>query len=380
MWNGIKLVSDDSHFEGSPDQWRDHVDASFREWVPTVVDLPGGGQGWQMPGKGKELPPIPLGLNVGAGRGWENLKTSGISYHDEYNVGMGDAAQRLAEMDKDGIDAEVVYPPVAGKRALDGFIPGEAYIAIAEGYNNWLSEVYTAAAPDRILGLAILPHTNVDDAVAELRRVATLPGIRAIALQSWPNGGGHPRPEDDKFWAVAEELGMPLTFHFSFGATADERPNEFEGNWAPASTLLTRVDTNARTAFCCTQLIVNRVLDKFPKLRFSIAECGASWMPAYAMQADTNYTRHRHHAKIELNHEPSWYIKRHFLFGMQDDDLAIRIRPEIGVEAMSWGTDFPHVATDYPHTGALLDRMFDGVPEEDARKILGGNLAAHLKL
>lgn len=90
--------------------------------------------------------------------------------------------------------------------------------------------------------------------------------------------------------------------------------------------------------------------------------------------------RHRHHAKIELDHEPSWYIKRHFLFGMQDDDLAVRIRHECGVEAITWGTDFPHVATDYPHTGALLDRMFDGVPEEDARKILGGNLAAHLKL
>jgi predicted TIM-barrel fold metal-dependent hydrolase len=47
---------------------------------------------------------------------------------------------------------------------------------------------------------------------------------------------------------------------------------------------------------------------------------------------------------------------------------------------MNWGTDFPHVASDWPHTGALLDRMFDGVPEDDARTILGGNLAAHLKL
>ena len=85
-------------------------------------------------------------------------------------------------------------------------------------------------------------------------------------------------------------------------------------------------------------------------------------------------------AGVELAHEPSWYIKNHFLFGMQDDLVAIRIRDEIGVKAMTWGTDFPHVASDWPHTGALLDKMFDGVPTEDARAILGGNLSKHLKL
>jgi hypothetical protein len=108
---------------------------------------------------------------------------------------------------------------------------------------------------------------------------------------------------------------LTQTFHFSFGEAMDERPPQQEGNWAPVSTLLTRVNTHAGTAF-----------------------------------------------------------------GMQDDDLAVRIRHEIGIESMTWGTDFPHVASDWPHTTALIDRMFDGVPEEDARKILGGNLAAHLKL
>ncbi|MGE3442650.1 MAG: amidohydrolase family protein [Acidimicrobiia bacterium] len=380
MWHDIRLVSDDSHFEGSPDLWRPYVDAEFREWVPKVVKLPNGGDAWQMPGKGAEEPPIPLGLNLASGRAWTELKTSGISYSDAMNVGMGDAAQRLAEMDRDGIDAEVVYAPVAGKRSLHGYLPREAYIAVTRGYNDWLSQEYTAADPDRLLGLAILPNTNVDDAVDELRRVATMPGIRAIALANWPNGGGHPRPEDDRFWAVADELGMPLTFHFSFGDCKDERPAQQQGNWAPISTLLTRVDTNAGTAFCCTQIIVNGIFDRYPNLRFSIGECGASWVPAYAMQADTNYHRHRFHAGIELAHEPSWYVKRHFLFGMQDDTVAIRIRNEIGVQSMTWGTDFPHVASDWPHTGALLDKMFDGVPTEDARAILGGNLSKHLKL
>ena len=56
------------------------------------------------------------------------------------------------------------------------------------------------------------------------------------------------------------------------------------------------------------------------------------------------------------------------MFGMQDDDLAVRIRHEIGVEAMTWGTDFPHVAANWPDSLNLVERMVGGVPDEDARK------------
>lgn len=101
-----------------------------------------------------------------------------------------------------------------------------------------------------------------------------MPGIRAVALQSWPNGGGHPRPEDDIFWAATAGMGVPLTFHFSFGAYQDEKPAQQEGNWPPVSTLLTRVDTNAGTAVCCTRIIGGGVFDRFASLRFSIAEFG----------------------------------------------------------------------------------------------------------
>ena len=149
-----EIVSTDSHLEVSPDSWRPFVDREFQDYAPKVVKLPNGGDAWLMPGKAN---PVPLGLNFSAGRGWENLKTSGLSYADGL-VGAGDGKQRLREMDQDGVDAEILFPAVSGQRTLDiGAMPAEAYVAIARGYNDWLSQEFTAEDRDRLLGLAILP-------------------------------------------------------------------------------------------------------------------------------------------------------------------------------------------------------------------------------
>ena len=369
-----RLVSADSHLEVSPDRWRPFVDPEFQKFVPQVVQLDNGGDAWKMPNS-EDL--IPLGLNYSAGRGWENLRTSGISY-SENPPGSGDAAQRLAEMDRDGVYAEILFPAIAGQRGLDSCdLPAEAYVALARGYNDWLSEEYTAAAPDRLLGSAILPVTDVKDTVEELRRVATMPGIRTVVLHQWPNGLPHPSEEDDAFWAEVVALGVPLSVHVSFGG--GERFDPRSGlNTAQPAKLLSR--TGGTTGYCMTQLITTGVLDRHPDLRIAYAESGAGWVPYYKEQADTNYKRHRHWAGLELPHEPSWYVDKHFRFGIQDDYVSIRWRGDIGVDRIMWASDFPHVSTDWPNTAPLLDELFDGVPDDEVQRMVAGNAIDFYKL
>jgi predicted TIM-barrel fold metal-dependent hydrolase len=373
-----RYVSVDSHLEVSPDQWRGFVDPEFQDSVPRVVKLDNGGDAWKLPGEG---PLVPLGLNFSAGRGWPNLKPTGISYAEGL-VGAGDARQRLAEMDRDGIDAEILFPAISGQRALAGRVSAPAYAALARGYNDWLSKEFCAADPDRLLGAAILPVTDLEDSIAELRRVSRMPGIRTVVLHAWPNGSGAPRPEDDRFWQAALDLGMPLSAHVSFGegAEGERRAAASQGNlnFAPPAALLTRGVGD--TGYVITQLILAGVLDRFPSLRLAIAECGASWVPFYAEQADSNYMRHRYWAKLELPHPPSWYVRRHFLFGIQDDFHAVKYRADIGVENIAWSTDFPHVATDWPDSLALVEKLFAGVPESERRRMTCDNAVEFYKL
>lgn len=378
-----RYISADSHLEVSPDQWRPHVDARFHEWTPRVVKHESGGDAWIMPGKSQ---PVAVGLNVAAGfargKDWDRLRISGISYADN-PAGTGNGEQRIKEMDVDNIDAEILFPAVSGQRTLDdGAMPRDAYIGIIEGYNNWLSKEFCAVDYDRLLGCALLPITGVDDATAELYRVAKLPGIRTVVLHQWPNGGPTPKPEDRKFWAAAVETGVPLSAHISFGGgrAADLPPKDAPvGNWAPHNVLLTRVDAQGGS-YAATQLITSRVFDEFPTLRFAFAETGASWVPFYMEAADSNYMRHGPQAKIKLDHEPSWYIKRKFLWGIQDDTFSIKYRHDIGVENIAWATDFPHAACDWPLSMPLVEKMFAGVPAEEKYKICAGNAIEFYKL
>jgi predicted TIM-barrel fold metal-dependent hydrolase len=58
-----------------------------------------------------------------------------------------------------------------------------------------------------------------------------------------------------------------------------------------------------------------------------------------------------------------------------EDDLGVKLRGEIGVDTMLWGSDFPHAESTWPKSREFLDRIFAGTPEDDVRKITYGNAA-----
>ncbi|MGE0387957.1 MAG: amidohydrolase family protein [Gammaproteobacteria bacterium] len=372
-----EIVSTDSHLEVSPDMWRPYVAKEYHQFTPQVVKLDNGGDAWLMPGKNV---PVPLGLNFSAGRGWKNLKYTGISY-SEGLVGAGDSAQRLKEMDQDGMDAEFLFPAVSGQRTLDSAaIPREAYCALAHGYNEWLSD-FCKADPDRLLGGAILPTTTIDDAIAELRHAASLPGIRGVVLHQWPNGSGAPDPSDDKFWALALELKMPLTSHISFGQqqAADKMVPDVPGltNFAPINAMLTK---GLPLAYTPMQMITAGVFDRFPDLRMFFAEIAIGWVPHFIERSDDEYQRHRYWANIDLKHEPSYYIRKHFSWGMWIDKVGLALRDMIGVDNIQWSTDFPHVVTDWPNSRALIEREFKDIPADEKRRIICDNAVRYFRL
>lgn len=380
-----EVVSTDSHLEVSPDQWRPFVDKEFQDWAPKVVKLPTGGDAWLMPGKSQ---PVPLGLNFSAGLGWENLKTTGLSYSDGL-VGAGDAKQRLTEMDQDGVDAELLFPAVSGQRTLDAAaIPPEAYVALARGYNTWLSQEYTAEDTDRLLGLAILPCSTVEDAIAELERIATMPGIRGVVMHQWPNGKPYPvADEDDKFWKRAIELDVPLTAHVSLGGGLEAETKALAEaaasgvslmNFAPMTRMLSKTVTHGSQVI---QFIQNGYFDRFPELQVFFAESQIGWIPEFKEDADENWNRHKFWSGADSwAHEPSWYVDNHTHWGFQVDRFGVKVRHDIGVDRIQWSTDFPHVQCDWPDSRKIIAEQFKDVPADEKRKIICDNAVKYFRL
>ena len=52
---------------------------------------------------------------------------------------------------------------------------------------------------------------------------------------------------------------------------------------------------------------------------------------------------------------------------------GIKLRDEIGVANLMWEADYPHVASYYPNSWVAVERVLDGVPEDDRRKLLYEN-------
>jgi predicted TIM-barrel fold metal-dependent hydrolase len=383
------VISADAHIEAPPSAWTDRLPKDMRAEAPQVVALEDGGDGVKI----GDAAPAPLGLQVTGGQRYSEFRTSGRSFADGL-PGTGGPEQRVAEQKEDGTDGEVLFSAVVAS-ALRKSKDDNVLCAIATAYNGWLSE-YCSVAPERLLGVALLPPTNARDAAAEAERVAALPGIRGVQLLTFPNGGAWATYGDETFWQTVSDLDLPVIAHHNFGGQdhgkahplpgqkGESKALEIEGavDLATFAWLLT-CDLPMPTIPILTieQLFLGGVLDRYPKLRFHFAETGIGWLPYWLEQMDDRYERHRHWAGVgPLSRRPSDYVRDHFTFSFQEDHAGVALRHSIGIDNICWASDFPHSVSDWPFSRETRERQFKGVPDQDRRKMEALNIAAQLGL
>ena len=105
--------------------------------------------------------PITFGMNACAGMAPEEMR--GWMRFEEIRAGGYDPAVRLEELDRDGVDAEVLYPTPRLNQAIVANHDVEYHEAMVRAYNDWLSE-YVEHAPERFGGLAVIPNRGVESA------------------------------------------------------------------------------------------------------------------------------------------------------------------------------------------------------------------------
>jgi predicted TIM-barrel fold metal-dependent hydrolase len=338
------------------------------------VRLDTGGDAWVLP---NSPAPVPLGTNFAAGI--PRARWNGPVSYEENPPGSGDGHQRVAEMDRDGVWAEIEYPAVQGQRSFHNLVPRDAYVAVVRGYNDWLSEEHTAVAPERLLGVGLLPATTLEDALEEYYRLASMPGIYSAILHHWPNGGPSPAPEDDTFWQATLEVGFPVSVHVGLGARTSDQARLPKGHFNNVTAIGT-LRGGSYTQWSIVQLILFGVFDRFPDLQLYFAESGVAWVGAWMEHVDNSYLRNRDWTGYNFPQLPSEYVRQRCLFGFQDERYGVLHREEVGVENLLWANDFPHAAGDWPESKRVIGRLLEDVPERDVRAILHDNAARYFKL
>src|SRR5205814_8715735 len=283
MAREYNLMSADGHLEVPPERWVHRVPEKYRDRAPHTVHLPDGGDALMIEGQ----PLLEANfLDLRAGRAEGTWQPFGLKVADA--AGTGSPEQRVKEQDQDGMDAEVLFAAmVAGPVFWRNIAHDEVYKAVIRGYNDWLAEEYCAVAPDRLIGMGVIPITNVDDAIAEMKHCKKL-GLKGVLLGALPSAKGYPTPEDDKFWAATVDMEMPVTVHVQFYRTGPRATQPTFKYPKEDPVIMQRLRRPFLEWLCnfglapsvsIAQMVLAGVFERHPKLKIFFAETRLGWVP-----------------------------------------------------------------------------------------------------
>ena len=126
-----------------------------------------------------------------------------------------------------------------------------------------------------------------------------------------------------------------------------------------------------------TELIWAGVPQRYPHLRFIIAEGGIGWIPTLLTFMDHWWTDHHRWMEPKLEEAPSFYFNRQFWATFEEDRAGVVLAREgiLNIDRAMWGADYPHTEGTFPHSQEAIARDFAGLSEAMVYKLVAGNAA-----
>ncbi|MEU7085283.1 amidohydrolase family protein [Streptomyces achromogenes] len=272
-----------------------------------------------------------------------------------------DTGARLAAMDAQGVDVQLVSPSPSHYHYWTDEDTAEKLYRLV----NEATAAHCSAAPDRLRGLGLVPLQHPRQAVRALDH-ALAQGLAGVEISSHAPGRELSDPAYEPFWSHAEDTGALLFLH-PFGCTLDERLDR----WYLSNT----VGQPAENAVALSHLIFSGVLDRHPGLKV-IAAHGGGYLPTHIGRSDHAWSA-RADARAGCAHPPSSYLRRLYFDSLVHDPYVLRELVRVaGADRVLLGSDFPFdMGTEDP-VGALRAAR---LPEADFHAVRGGNAAALLR-
>jgi predicted TIM-barrel fold metal-dependent hydrolase len=288
------------------------------------------------------------------------------------------APARLELLDEQGVDYAIMLPTLVSlieERMKDD---PDLCAAAIHGVNQWMLEAWPYTYENRIFSTPIITPGVLGKALDELDFVIDH-GARIVLMRPAPAWGyGGPRsfalPEYDPYWEKVSAAGLLVVFHAS-----DSGYNRYWNEWEgvkgetqafaePQRFSAVLRDSHREIQDAVTAMICHGALWRFPDLKVALIENGAGWVPGLLQHMD-----HTYNSMPQLFPEkPSETFHRHFWmhpFHEEDPRGLVKL---LGADHVIFGSDFPHVeGIADPIT--YVDEL-EGLPEDDVRKIMGGNM------
>jgi uncharacterized protein len=270
-----------------------------------------------------------------------------------------------------GIDWQIVYPTQLLQLGVQP--DPEIEVAVSWAYSRWLTENITPQDPR----LKIMIYLPVGDPEASLRAIEQFgdkPGVVGFMITTPRYVAVH----DNRLmpvYAALEERGLPLGFHAIYQAW--ERVQEGMNKFISVHTLGFMLYSMVHL----TNMVVNGIPERFPKLKLLFIENGVAWVPFLMQRLDNEYSMRTSECPV-LQKKPSEYMRDNISYAAQpletDDLEALELTMELmnAETQLMYSSDYPH--WDWNPPSSIYDLPF--LSETAKRRILGQNAAEFFNL
>jgi aminocarboxymuconate-semialdehyde decarboxylase len=277
---------------------------------------------------------------------------------------VGNYDERFADMDRMGVDMQLVMPP-----------PPQCYHTVALEYavpaarmiNDGVAE-FVAKHPDRFIPTGTVPMQDGPEAAKELERCMKTLGFKGVEILTNVAGKEISDPAFAPFWQKAEELGALVIIHPN-GFTEGQRLSRYYFN--------NIVGNPFETTLALHSLIFDGVLERHPNLKI-FAMHGGGYLGAYSGRIDHAWGA-RSDCQAGLPQLPTHYLKKIYFDTVVFTPLQLEaLVKTFGVDHVIMGTDYPFDMLEYDPIGHI--NSVEGFDDATRAKLAGGNAKTLLGL
>jgi predicted TIM-barrel fold metal-dependent hydrolase len=385
------IISVDDHVVEPPDLWAGRLPARWRDRGPRVErvrgKVRGNGRHFTFPERddgywadrwvydGTTMPITSGFVAVCFDR--DEVDNRAVLF-DDLLPGCTDPAARLADMDRNHVEASLCFPTFprfCGQTFLEGD-DKELGLACIRAYNDWMIEEWCGGdARGRLIPLTLVPLWDAQLAAHEVRRCAEL-GSHAICFSEGPAALGLPSVHTDHWdplWAACEDTGTVVNMHIGSSST-------FPQTSADAPGMVTIALTFEGASHAIVDWLCSGVLARFERLRIALSEGQVGWMPYVLERLDNTWEHARAYGGLgdRVPNPPSSYVPGRVYGCIFDDQAGLAMRDRIGMSQIMFETDYPHGDSTWPRSREVLDDIVAraGLDDAEAHALTRGNAIA----
>lgn len=272
---------------------------------------------------------------------------------------MNDIQRRLEDMEKAGIDVQVL---TLSAPSVDLFSV-EIAERLSRVVNDEIARICTEH-PEHFVGFATLPYLDAERAVGEMRRAVEELGFKGICIGTHIRDMALDDPRLDPVYACAQSYALPVHIHPR--APRDEETYR-DYRLGPM------IGFEMELCVAVVRLVMGGVLSRFPDLNFIVSHLGGA-VPYLAERIENCYDAYPE-CRVHLDVPAKDALRRLYYDTVSFFEPALLCAHAFaGAERLILGSDYPHVIGDIDEAVSSIEAL--PIPDEDKARIFSGNLMA----